>query len=62
MDKALKAKFVEQWSRYFNAAELPLAFYYTDQTDDAELVPAPVSPHLHDRRAGESEKRRITPF
>ena len=24
MDKALKTKFIELWSRYFNAAELPL--------------------------------------
>ena len=45
MDKALKTKFIELWSRYFNAAELPLAFYYTDQADDTERVPAP-SAHM----------------
>ena len=45
MDKALKTKFVELWSRYFNAAELPLAFYYTDQADDTDRVPSP-SAHM----------------
>jgi len=45
MDKAVKTKFVELWNRYFNAAELPLAFYYTDQTGDAERVSTP-SAHM----------------
>jgi uncharacterized protein (DUF169 family) len=45
MDKALKAKFIELWIRYFNAAELPLAFYYSDQADNADRVPSP-SAHI----------------
>jgi len=45
MDKALKTKFIELWSRYFDAAELPLAFYYTDKTDETERVPTP-SAHM----------------
>jgi uncharacterized protein (DUF169 family) len=45
MDKALRTKFIDSWSEYFNSAELPLAFYYTDQGDRAERVPAP-SAHM----------------
>ncbi len=41
MENELTTKFIELWYRYFNAADLPLTFYHTDQTDDAERVPAP---------------------
>ncbi len=38
MDIELKEKFIELWRRYFNGAELPIAFYYTDEEGHAELV------------------------
>jgi uncharacterized protein (DUF169 family) len=41
MDKELKKKFEEGWQKYFNGAEIPLVFYYTDQKDKAEMVKPP---------------------
>lgn len=41
MDTTLKQTFVELWNKYFNGAELPIVFYYTDQAVRAELVPPP---------------------
>lgn len=41
MDQALKKNFIESWNKYFNNAELPLAFYYTDEEDRGERVPVP---------------------
>lgn len=43
MDMAKKARFVELWSRYFNGAELPISFYYTDRKDAAERVATPAA-------------------
>jgi uncharacterized protein (DUF169 family) len=40
MDLQLKEKFVRLWKVYFNGAELPIAFYYTDESDRAEAVKA----------------------
>lgn len=31
-------KFIELWKKYFNSAELPITFYYTDEEGHAELV------------------------
>ncbi len=42
MDQALRASFVFTWSEYFGSAELPLAFYYTDN-EDVERVATPSS-------------------
>jgi uncharacterized protein (DUF169 family) len=41
MDMILKAKFLELWSRYFDNAELPIIYYYTDQEDRADCVSPP---------------------
>jgi uncharacterized protein (DUF169 family) len=38
MDITLKERFLELWKRYFNGAELPIAFYYSNDTDDAEAA------------------------
>jgi len=38
MDMELKEKFISLWKKYFNDAELPLAFYYTDTEGSAELA------------------------
>lgn len=39
MDRAFRDTFLERWRRYFGGAELPIAFYYTD--DAGRAVPAP---------------------
>jgi uncharacterized protein (DUF169 family) len=38
MNKALKNKFLKLWGKYFNDAELPFTFYYTDEESHAEAV------------------------
>ncbi len=38
MDMGLKDKFITLWKKYFNNAELPLTFYYTDTEGRAELA------------------------
>lgn len=38
MDLKLKKDFIKLWNTYFDSAELPVAFYYTDEKRDAELV------------------------
>lgn len=37
----MKQGFIEAWTRYFDGAELPIVFYYTDIAGRAELVPPP---------------------
>ncbi len=38
MDTAIKEKFLTLWKKYFNNAELPLTFYYTNEEGHAEAV------------------------
>ena len=38
MDMTLKEHFRERWESYFDGAELPITFYYTDQEGCAKLV------------------------
>ncbi len=38
MDIAIKRQFISFWGKYFNKAELPIVFYYTDEKDRAEMV------------------------
>jgi hypothetical protein len=38
MDIKLRDKFTLQWKKYFNSAELPLTFYYTNEEGRAELA------------------------
>lgn len=38
MDVKLKEKFIALWEKYFNNAELPIVFYYTNEEGHAELV------------------------
>jgi uncharacterized protein (DUF169 family) len=42
MDMKLKNKFLQLWKKYFNKAELPITFYYSDKVGNAE--PAQASP------------------
>jgi len=38
MDMEIKDKFISLWGRYFNNAELPIAFYYSFRADRVEVV------------------------
>jgi len=38
MDAAIKDKFLTLWKKYFNDAELPITFYYTDEAGHAEAA------------------------
>jgi hypothetical protein len=38
MDMEIKNKFIRLWRDYFNNAELPITFYYSDRGEQAELV------------------------
>ncbi len=38
MDMELKDRFISLWKKYFNNAELPIAFYYTESEGRAELA------------------------
>jgi len=44
MDMKIKEKFSRLWQKYFNAAVLPITFYYTDEEGRAELM-KPTSGH-----------------
>ncbi len=41
MDKEIKEKFIMLWEKFFNGAELPIAFYYTDEGGRAEMAEPP---------------------
>ena len=41
MDNELKMRFTTLWERYFGGIELPIAFYYTNEGPEAELVKSP---------------------
>jgi len=38
MDTKFKEGFIARWNKYFNGAELPITFYYTDEEGRAELA------------------------
>ncbi len=38
MDMALNRSFLTLWRKYFNNAELPVTFYYTDEEADSGSV------------------------
>jgi uncharacterized protein (DUF169 family) len=40
MDMDLKSRFAQRWNKYFNNAELPITFFYTDSPIDAEIAKA----------------------
>jgi hypothetical protein len=60
MDMELRDKFVELWRSYFDGAELPITFYYTDQKGRAELVKPPRGHHCF--ISALTEVRRGTPL
>jgi uncharacterized protein (DUF169 family) len=44
MDIRVRDEFAAKWKKYFNGAELPIAFQYTDAADPA-LMPKPAKDH-----------------
>ena len=42
MEVSLRDWFVTRWRKYFDGAELPVAFYYTDREDAAQAAKPPV--------------------
>ncbi|HQM81831.1 MAG TPA: DUF169 domain-containing protein [Syntrophorhabdaceae bacterium] len=47
MDMQLKDRFMKLWVRYFDGAELPITFFYTDKEDAAPKVKPPKRPGVH---------------
>jgi uncharacterized protein (DUF169 family) len=41
MEIKMKEKFIEGWKKYFNGADLPIAFYYSHEAGNAEIVNPP---------------------
>ncbi len=41
MDKTIKETFIKLWKRYFDAAELPVVFFYTDDNNAAPKAQPP---------------------
>ncbi len=37
VDQQLKQSFTHQWSKYFNGADLPITYFYTDNPDDVDV-------------------------
>jgi hypothetical protein len=46
MDMQLKERFLKLWKEYFNGAELPIVFYYSDNPGDVEVVKKPSADHV----------------
>jgi uncharacterized protein (DUF169 family) len=38
MEMKIKDEFIRCWDKYFDGAELPITFYYTDQAGSAEMI------------------------
>lgn len=45
MDMRVKDKFIQLWEKYFDAAELPITFYYTEEEGRAQMVEPPSTGH-----------------
>jgi uncharacterized protein (DUF169 family) len=41
MDMEIKENFIRCWNKYFNRANLPIIIYYTNSTDNMEIVKPP---------------------
>ena len=41
MDMQLKERFLERWKKYFDGANLPMTFYYSNEAGNLELVKPP---------------------
>ncbi len=45
MDKRIRDEFLAKWKKYFGKAELPIAFYYADAADPADIPRPTKAPH-----------------
>ncbi|MFQ5485913.1 MAG: hypothetical protein ACE5DO_11365, partial [Desulfobacterales bacterium] len=45
MDLEFKDRYMILWKKYFNGAELPMIFYYTDKETRGAFVKAPTAEH-----------------
>ena len=59
MDIVARDKFLTIWKKYFNNAELPITFYYTDQhnrtkPDKPEVLPSCIIAAMAIVRAGQT--------
>jgi uncharacterized protein (DUF169 family) len=45
MDANIKKTFIERWNKYFPNAELPIAFYYTDELNNQGKINSPSKAH-----------------
>ena len=41
MNTEIRDHFIRQWKKYFNNADLPITFYYSDDPVNVEIVPSP---------------------
>jgi uncharacterized protein (DUF169 family) len=46
MNIQLKEQFMKLWEEYFNGAELPIIFYYSDNPGDIEVIKKPAADHV----------------
>jgi len=46
MDVKIKTSFIAKWKKYFTGSELPIACYYSDDLNGAEIPDAP-KPNKH---------------
>lgn len=47
MDLEVRDRFIEYWGKYFDGADLPIVFYYSDKLVEVKLVPAAAPPPAH---------------
>jgi len=40
MNIEIRDHFMQQWKKYFNNADLPITFYYTDDPGNANVMPS----------------------
>jgi hypothetical protein len=62
VDKTIKNKFSELWKKFFNNAELPITFYYSDNASPGDVVKAGTLPRCIIGAIGEGRKGRSLTF
>lgn len=62
MDVAVKDRFIEMWTKYFNSPELPITFYYSQHEGNAEMVRPGSVPRCIIAALGEVRKGRSLAF
>lgn len=47
MDLEIRDRFIDYWGKYFDGADLPIIFYYSDKLIEVELVLEAAPLHAH---------------